>query len=148
MEEMQRDILSNGCMEAASSRLNQGKRLLKSGNYEEAVSNGYEGMLLGMESVLALDDKTFRNSVKEELPAEGVKEIIPLFTQMYLDSEILPPEWKETSKALQKAQAEIRTHEDYRIPKEQAGRLISQTQGFLQEMVDFLVMRNARYAGQ
>lgn len=148
MEEMQRDMLSNGCMEAASSRLNEGKRLLKNGKDNDAVCSGFDGMLLGMESVLALDDVTFRNSVKEALPAEAAKEIINMFTQMYLDSEILPPEWKETSEALQKAKDEITANEGYAIPKAQAGRLIAQIQGFLQEMVDFLVMRNAKYAGQ
>ena len=148
MDEMQRDALSNGCVEAASSRLNEGKRFLKNEKYNEAVCSGFDVMLLGMESVLALDDVVFRNSLEEAFPAEAAEKIINTFTQMYLDSEILPPEWKETSLALQKAKDEIIAEDGYAIPKEQAGKLIAQVQGFLQEMVDFLVMRNAKYAGQ
>lgn len=148
MNEMQLDRLSNGCMEIASARLNEGKRLLKAGNYNEAVCKGYETMLLGMESVLAMEGITFRESLEAPFPEGETEGLIGAFSQRYLESEMMPPEWKATRDRLLQEQKEIAFDEAYAIPKEQAGKLISQMQGFLQEMVDFLVIQNTKYAGQ
>ncbi len=136
MEEMQRDALSNSLMQQASKVLSEARRHLKDGAYTQAADRGWDSMVLAMRSVLALDDIT----EQEDLKAGEA------FRQMYLKSEAMPSEW--ASLLDQMLQWKDREKEGQQpLSKEQAGRMISRLQGFLQGAVDYLVQRNAPYWG-
>lgn len=136
MQERERDARSNSYMQEASKVLGKSKALLKEKEYDRAMQFGRESMLLAMRSVLALDD----------MIGEEDEKIPEVFRKMYLKTEAMSPEW-ETLLDRMAERAVPPDEQPGQISKEEAGRLISQLQFFLQEIVDYLVQRNAMYWG-
>ena len=136
MQERERDARSNSYMQEASEVLGKAKGLLKEKEYDHAIRRGWESMLLAMRSVLALDDRI----------GDEDAQIPEAFRNMYLKTEAMSPEWEDLLNRMAE-KAVPPEGQPGQISKEEAGKLISQLQFFLQEIVDYLVQRNAMYWG-
>ena len=80
--------------------------------------------------------------------------IIDTFDTMYFKTDALPPEWRKMINGLDEMRRTVlsndpdNTAKTAAMPgKEQVGRMISDLQFFIQELVDYLVQRNAIYWG-